>query len=174
MSEKGADIAGLELAQTFIMTARGTPLLYYGDEIAMTGGGDPDNRRDFPGGFPGDPRNAFAREGRTAQEEAVFGQLQKLARLRSKLIALRQGKQIDLYVSDQQYCYARVAGSQSAIIVINNDIVPAAFEFGVAPAAIKDGATLCDQLGTAKDVTVAGAGVRVEVSARSAAIYTVK
>src|SRR5262249_38748040 len=127
-----------------------------------------------PGGFPGDPRNAFSREGRTAQEEAVFAHLQKLARLRSKLIALRQGKQIDLYVSDQQYCYARVAGRQQAIIVINNDIVPAAFEFGVAPALIKDGATLCDQLGTAKDVTVTGTSVSVEIPARSAAIYSLK
>ena len=33
---------------------RGTPELYYGDEIGMTGGDDPDNRHDFPGGFPGD------------------------------------------------------------------------------------------------------------------------
>ncbi|MDQ3753894.1 MAG: alpha-amylase family glycosyl hydrolase, partial [Acidobacteriota bacterium] len=34
MHEKGATIAGLKLAQTFIMTVRGTPQLYYGDEIA--------------------------------------------------------------------------------------------------------------------------------------------
>jgi len=41
------------------MTSRGTPLLYYGDEIAMPCGADPDNRRDFSGGFPRDSRNAF-------------------------------------------------------------------------------------------------------------------
>ena len=56
MNEEGATIEGLKLAQTLIMTSRGTPLLYYGDEIAMRGGGDPDNRRDFPGGFSGDTR----------------------------------------------------------------------------------------------------------------------
>ena len=67
-----------------------------------------------------------------------------------------------------------MAGSQSAIIVINNDIVPAAIEFGVGPAAIKDGATLCDQLGTARDVIATRGTVRVEIPARSAAIYTLK
>ncbi|MBA3242313.1 MAG: cyclomaltodextrinase N-terminal domain-containing protein, partial [Acidobacteria bacterium] len=89
MNEKGATVEGLKLAQTFIMTARGTPLLYYGDELAMPGGGDPDNRRDFPGGFPNDARNAFTKTGRTAIENDVFNHLQRLARLRAELPALR-------------------------------------------------------------------------------------
>ncbi len=50
MGEPGATVAALKNAFTFLFTTRGTPLLYYGDEIAMAGGGDPDNRRDFPGG----------------------------------------------------------------------------------------------------------------------------
>jgi glycosidase len=48
-----------EAAFTFLMTARGIPLVYYGDEIAMPGGGDPDN-----GGFPGaSPGCAASRRG---------------------------------------------------------------------------------------------------------------
>jgi len=94
--------------------------------------------------------------------------------LRSDLVSLRRGKQIDLYVSDQQYAYARVSESQSAIIVINNEIVPAALEFGVGPAVLKDGSTLCDQLGTSKEVRVSASSIRVEIPARSAAIYTLK
>ena len=35
MSEKGATIAGLKLANAFVLTTRGVPQLYYGDEIAM-------------------------------------------------------------------------------------------------------------------------------------------
>jgi glycosidase len=52
------------------MTARGIPMIYYGDEIGMRGGGDPDNRRDFPGGWPEDahttrsPRRAARRRSR--------------------------------------------------------------------------------------------------------------
>lgn len=65
MSEPDATVEGLKLALTFLMTTRGIPLIYYGDEIGMPGGADPDNRRDFPGGWPGDPRDAFLAKGRT-------------------------------------------------------------------------------------------------------------
>ncbi len=66
MSEPGATVDGLKLAWTFLMTARGIPMIYYGDEIGMQGGNDPDNRRDFPGGWAGDAHNAFEASGRTA------------------------------------------------------------------------------------------------------------
>ena len=39
MSEKGATLAGLKLAHAFLLTTRGVPQLYYGDEIAMTQAG---------------------------------------------------------------------------------------------------------------------------------------
>ena len=94
MNEKGATIEGLKLAQTLIMTSRGTPLLYYGDEIAMPGGGDPDNRRDFPGGFAGDTRNAFTAQGRTAQENEVWNHLAMLGKLRKELEPLRNGESL--------------------------------------------------------------------------------
>jgi glycosidase len=37
-----------KLALTFLFTTRGIPQLYCGDELAMDGGDDPDNRRDMP------------------------------------------------------------------------------------------------------------------------------
>src|SRR5437867_2968965 len=54
MNEPGASADGLRLAFTFLLTARGLPMVYAGDEIGTPGGGDPDNRRDFPGGWAGD------------------------------------------------------------------------------------------------------------------------
>ena len=76
MSEKGATIAGLKLANAFLLTTRGVPQLYYGDEIAMTGPDEPTTRGDFPGGFPGDKRNAFtarrSHEGRSRKCLSTF------------------------------------------------------------------------------------------------------
>jgi glycosidase len=46
--EKGSHEA-MKSAFQLVLTSRGTPLIYYGDEIGMKGAGDPDNRRDFPG-----------------------------------------------------------------------------------------------------------------------------
>jgi len=71
MGEPGATIDGLKLAFTTVLTMRGIPLVYYGDEIAMTGGADPDNRRDFPGGWTTDASNAFSASGRTPEQQAV-------------------------------------------------------------------------------------------------------
>ena len=54
LSEAGATPGKLKLAFGILATMRGMPQIYSGDEIAMMGGEDPDNRRDFPGGFGGD------------------------------------------------------------------------------------------------------------------------
>jgi glycosidase len=172
MSERGATVAGLNLAHTLIMTMRGTPQLYYGDEIAMTGGGDPDNRRDFPGGFAGDRRNSFDRDGRTADEQSAFEHLQKLGRLRSELEPLRRGALVSLFVSDQQYAYARVDRQASVVIVINNDTQPSKIEFSLAGTKLRDGETMVDRLGSAGEATVGGGMMKVELPPRTAAILT--
>jgi glycosidase len=172
MSEPGASINGLKLAQTFIMTTRGTPLIYYGDEIAMTGGGDPDNRRDFPGGFPGDPRNAFTAAGRSIEENAVFNHLQRLARLRAQLEPLRRGRLLNLLTAEQQYAFARVTTRSAVIMVFNNQNKPATVEFSVAPANVADGTMLTDRLGLAKDSRVENGRIKVTIPARAASIFS--
>jgi glycosidase len=75
----------LKLAATFLLTTRGSVQWYYGDEIGMEGGDDPDNRRDFPGGFPKDLRNAFLSQGRTTEENALWAWVRQLFRLRRQL-----------------------------------------------------------------------------------------
>ncbi len=174
MNEAGATVAGLNLAHTLIMTMRGTPQLYYGYEIAMKGGGDPDNRRDFPGGFPGEARNGFSKDGRTADETAAFEHLQKLGRLRAELEPLRRGALINLFISDQQYAYARATGQSCVVILINNDPKPARLEFSVAGTNLEDGATLVDRLGAAGEVRIDVGMMRVELPARTAAIFAKK
>jgi glycosidase len=117
MSEPGATMDGLKLAYTFLLTARGTPLIYYGDEIEMPGGGDPDNRRDFPGGWPGDARNAFETSGRTATEQAVWTHVQRLLRLREARADLRRGATEHLHAGEQAFVYRR----GRTVVALNND-----------------------------------------------------
>jgi glycosidase len=174
MSERGATVAGLNLAHTLIMTMRGTPQLYYGDEIAMNGVGDPDNRRDFPGGFPGDARNAFTREGRTPEEQAAFDHLQKLARLRMELEPLRRGALVNLHVADQQYAYARKTDRAYVIVAINNDSNPSTMEFDVSPLGFIDTASLVDRLGVATGAKIQSGILKLSLPPRSACILTAK
>ena len=172
MSEKGATIDGLKLANTFLLTTRGVPQLYYGDELAMTGPDEPTTRGDFPGGFPRDKRNAFTREGRTQKEQEVFAHIQKLARLRAELEPLRRGQLINLYVAEQQYAYARTSKAGTVVTVINNHAKAAEVEINVMPIGLGDDEVMVDRLGVSSPVTVAGRRLKVTLPARSAAIFT--
>ncbi|HYY56097.1 MAG TPA: alpha-amylase family glycosyl hydrolase, partial [Pyrinomonadaceae bacterium] len=174
MSEEGATIAGSKLAHTFILTTRGVPQLYYGDEIAMTGGDEPTTRRDFPGGFPGDRRNAFTKAGRTAEEQDLFDHIRKVARLHAELEPLRRGALRNLYVSEQQYAYARETARASVIVVINNDSREATVEFKVPAQNLSEGSALVDRLGASGDVLVRGGALKVNMPARSASIFAAR
>ncbi len=171
MSEPGATITGLKLAHVLLLTTRGVPQLYYGDEIAMTGPDEPTTRQDFPGGFPGDPRNAFTREGRTPEEQEIFEYVRNINHLRAKTEPLRTGLLINLHVSPQQYAYARRAKDSVAVIVINNDVKPATVEFEIAETGLVNGTWLVDQLKISKDVQVDAGRVSVALPERSATIF---
>jgi len=171
MSEKGATIAGLKLANAFVLTTRGVPQLYYGDELAMEGEDEPTTRGDFPGGFPGDKRNAFTAAGRTKDEQELFEYIKRLTTLRRELEPLRTGRLVNLYVSEQQYAYARSTENAAVVVMINNDDKAADIEFEVARLPLGNGMSLNDQLGASPAVTVRDKKLRVSLPKRSAAIY---
>jgi glycosidase len=119
-SEDGATLDSLKLAFTFLLTTRGVPLLYYGDEIGMAGAGDPDNRRDFPGGWSEDARSAFEATGRTGPENEVWNHVRSLLHERSRSPALRGGRLIQLAADGEFLAYARVAEGETVLVAINN------------------------------------------------------
>jgi len=171
MSEQGATIDGLKLANAFVLTTRGIPQLYYGDEIAMTGPDEPTTRGDFPGGFPGDKQNAFSVEGQSKEQRELFDYIRRLAHLHTELEPLRSGDLVNLYVSGQQYAYARTTQRDAVVVALNNESQGAQIEFEVSPARLSNGSVLVDRLGASKDVSVVDGKMRVSLSARSAAIF---
>jgi glycosidase len=171
MHDPGATRDGLKLAFTFLMTTRGTPLVYYGDEIGLPGGNDPDNRRDFPGGWPGDARDAFTSTGRTPDEEALFQHVRRLAGLRAGLEPLRRGPLVHLLVEEQAYVYARTGAGGPVLVVFNNGPAPADLSFEAGAVGLADGSRLEDRLGLLPPAEVREGRVRVTVPARSAGIY---
>lgn len=119
MSLPGATLEGAMMHIAFMLSTRGIPQLYYGEEIAMTGGHDPDNRKDFPGGFPGDPRDAFTRAGRTADEQRLFEEVQAWIEIRKKSNSLKTGKTIEIRYDDNSYIFARQANIESVVVGVN-------------------------------------------------------
>jgi glycosidase len=110
----------LKLAFALAITMRGIPEIYYGDEIGMPGGGDPDNRRDFPGGWPDDSHNAFTREGRTPEQEEIFEYVQALLRLRRQHDALRGGKLWHLASDDSSYAFLRESDDEKLVVAFHD------------------------------------------------------
>jgi len=142
--------------------------MYYGDEIGMEGTGDPDNRRDFPGGFPGDPRNAFTEQGRTRQEQDIFHYVQSLLRLRAEHPALRKGDFKSIFADETAYVYSRHGGGETVLIAVNNSdqtrVVPIPSFFSGALTPLSE---------DAPGAQVTSSGTQIELQARMAAIYAV-
>ncbi|MBZ5583089.1 MAG: cyclomaltodextrinase N-terminal domain-containing protein [Acidobacteriia bacterium] len=110
------DVSRLLMAQTFLLTTRGIPELYYGDEIAMAGR---NQSEDFPGGFPGDPVNRFTPEGRTGDSALVFNALHDLLLFRQKNPALRRGSLTNLLVEQDRYAYLRTSPEEYVLVFLN-------------------------------------------------------
>ncbi|MFN8668926.1 MAG: alpha-amylase family glycosyl hydrolase [Gemmatimonadaceae bacterium] len=160
MHEPGATPDGLKLAFTFLLTARGTPLVYYGDEVALPGGNDPDNRRDFPGGWAGDAHNAFDAAGRNAAEQDVWRHVQRVAQLRAQRQELRGGATEQLVATDQVYVYRRGA----TVVAINNgkDAIDVSIPVASLPA---------DALGACPAGRSANGTTTVRLPARGSCIF---
>jgi len=107
-----------------LLTTRGIPQLYYGTEILMTGekkDGDGNLRKDFPGGWPDDPVNAFTAAGRTALQNEAFDFLKNLLNWRKTNLAVAGGQLIH-YAPDwrtQCYVYARIKDNNRVLVILN-------------------------------------------------------
>jgi len=171
MNESGATAQGLKLAYTFLFTTRGIPLIYYGDEIGMPGGSDPDNRRDFPGGWLRDSRNAFTPLGRTASELDLFNHVRKLGALRGGAEALRRGRLVHLAAEENAYVYARISPQQRMVAALNISDQPQAVQVDVTPLGPAAGARLEPRFGGAVTQAIDGPELTLQLPPRSGLVW---
>ena len=97
----------LQLAFAYLTALPSPPTLYYGDEIGMTGAGDPDNRRPMQW------------TGWDDSQKETHDLVAKLNLARGKSIALRRGAAQVLHESDERIVIARIAPEQTVIIALN-------------------------------------------------------
>lgn len=109
-------------ALTLLLTLRGIPQLYYGDEIGMyadKADGDGMLRQNFPGGFPGDEADAFTPQGRTEEQNRQFDFARRLLRWRRANAAVARGAFKHFSVKDGVYVYSRSGGGHTATVLLN-------------------------------------------------------
>jgi len=136
----GEDTTKYKMAIAWLLTFRGIPQLYYGDEILMTGFTNPDGnvRLDFKGGWPGDSVNKFTKEGRTAKEESIFQYLRRFANFRRNSSAIATGKMMQYVPVDGVYVYFRYDDNQTLMCVMNTKDQSATIDLSRFSERIKD------------------------------------
>ncbi|HBC76380.1 MAG: hypothetical protein A2008_02930 [Candidatus Wallbacteria bacterium GWC2_49_35] len=105
----GGDMAALKNMIMFIMTYPGAPCVYYGDEIGLDGGKDPDNRRCMIWD-------------ESKWNKSLLDFYKKAIAARNENIELRRGE-LFTYSADAKtgiYSFVRVYGNSSVLAAFNN------------------------------------------------------
>ncbi|MGZ3749812.1 MAG: glycoside hydrolase family 13 protein [Mucilaginibacter sp.] len=122
LSIVGEDITKYKSGMALLMTMRGVPQMYYGDEILMKNFSNPDGlvREDFPGGWLGDKENKFSATGRNVKENDAFNYVRTLANYRKNTTALQTGKMMQYIPENGVYVYFRYDNQKTVMVVYNS------------------------------------------------------
>ena len=171
-SAEGGSPAKLKLAFGLTLTLRGIPQLYYGDEIGMPGGDDPDNRRDFPGGWTEDTNNAFTEAGRTREQQEIFSYVQELLRVRREHEALRGGQLCHLASDENSYVFLRASAEERLVVAFNRADKTRDLKIPLQGTPAEDAESVSLLYGGGK-AELAGSELHLSVPAESISIFSV-
>jgi alpha-amylase len=159
VNEAGSNsINKLKLAMALIMTIRGIPTIYYGTEIGLQGGADPDNRRDMPW----DNRNSDLRN-----------YLKNLISIRKSNPVLYTGKQLEMWQDENVFSFLRTNGEPSSeiIVVMNNSDSKQIRNIQIrAESKMQDGTLLSNLLGK-DNIRVENRKINVELNPKEVKIF---
>lgn len=147
----------IKIAAALLMSIDGVPMIYYGDEIGMTGAGDPDNRRDMRFGDDVAP-----------PDREVLGVWERLAHVRREHPALRIGSRRTVVAEKDLLIFTRAHLDDRVLCVFNRSAQPIERTFPAGPEL--EQAEYKDSLGGGTAAMKNG-NVTVRVPARSAAIF---
>lgn len=182
LNEPGATVGDLKIGFALLATLRGMPELYSGDEIAMRGGNDPDNRHDFPGGFPGDPANAFTAAGRSPEQQDVFERAVSLFHFRAQHPALQTGKQQDIFMDKTVFAFVRAddvqhgcsdSSGDRVLVVVNHATMPRTLTLQQADTALARCRRFTAAMGSPEATSIYGT-VSMRLGPEQVGIYVVQ
>ncbi|MFC4455723.1 alpha-amylase family glycosyl hydrolase [Deinococcus sonorensis] len=177
-----------QLALGALMTLPGIPQLYYGDELGVYGGNDPDNRKDMPGWAWTDTGRNAVQSGYLAgggTPKTTFDYTRKLISIRQNNEALWKGSYAEMWRPNggqSAYAYFRSSNASRVVVAMNSSASSATLNLdiqgnaGISAAdksALANGTVFTDQLGKGAPATATVSGGRLSVTlpAGSMGIY---
>ena len=124
LREMPENLGSWKQAQTFLLTSRGIPQIYYGTELLMNGTkahGDGNIRLDVPGGFPGDSVSQFTAAGRSVLQNEAFDYLSKLLHWRRGAVndVIARGSLKHFFPENGLYVYRRELDGRHVTVILN-------------------------------------------------------
>jgi len=96
----------MKIVVVFLMTYIGAPVIYYGDEVGVMGGEDPDCRRTMIWD-------------ENQQDSNLLNFYKKMIKLRRGSLALRRGNFKCLYQQGGLYCFLRQLNEEKIVVALN-------------------------------------------------------
>jgi cyclomaltodextrinase / maltogenic alpha-amylase / neopullulanase len=150
----------LQLYLAYILSIPGVPVIYYGDEIGMTGAADPDNRRMM----------RFDDLVKSHEQETLI-QVSKLIHLRKNHSALRQGDFYTIIADKNIYAYLRSDFNERVLTILNKSDYDQSFKINL-PAIYKIVKAIDLSNGDAYKIT--NSQLKIEVPAIGWKMFTLK
>ncbi len=147
-TELGGSLALTALAMTLLFTRPGVPCLYYGDEIGLEGGADPDCRRCFD----------WRRE---RWPQALWAHVQRLASLRRTREDWQRGATLRLGQAEDAFAFARFTAGAASVVAVNRGDGEAALALPAArlPLALRG----CEVLAGQGQARLTGAALELQL-----------
>jgi len=118
------DLDLLETSLLFTATTRGIPQYFYGTEVLLKSPierADGLIRADMPGGWAGDPTNAFTGAGLTPAQAEMQDYVKRLLNWRKTSSAVTSGKLLHYIPFGGYYVYFRYDDRQAVMVVLNKN-----------------------------------------------------
>lgn len=157
------DVDGIRMVLTGMMTLPGAPCVYYGEEVGMAGGHDPDCRR----GFEWDPN---------LWNQVLKHHCKQLIALRHRERSLQEGAFQSLYADQNVLIYRRFCEGSEVIVGLNTsrDSVSINLDLPMDKTVLlssQDGWIWKDGLGLHSPINIEGTRVGLSLNSRSSGVW---
>lgn len=135
------------MAIAYVLTMRGTPQIYYGTEILLTGPKERNDgllRMDFPGGWDGDSVDGFTGAGLTDQQKEAQAFMRTLLQWRKGKSVIHDGKLMHFNPVRGVYAYFRYDDDDTVMIVFNKEQTAVSLDLGRFAEVLGDARSAVD------------------------------